>query len=694
MNFRIALISLSSVAFLAGCIYENNPESGENQAAGYASLSAIRLEPASNCDAYKAYISDGVIQAYLGRLSWQMLNRDAVLFQQEAAATDGPSAAATHPDAVSQTTTQETAVDEADIVKVDSAGRLYILEMGYLNIVQGFPPREMQHLAKLYLGGNLQEMYLDEQAGRLVILGYQWDRAMLPATLAEPSIVIGATEITFIDISDPSNPVVTSRKYLEGYRITSRRVANRIHLVSRYTITAPPVIQNNPQLTELSSSYWQAMQTEQTTEYSDGLRQQIEQKIRRLMLGVEAKELMPKIISKRGDAVTDVTSALSCDQILIPEVKMPPSLLLITSFDTDGSHLDSSAIMNNAWMTYASQDHLYIAQSSQGWWWADDQPNQSAIYKFEISDQKPKYIATGSVIGWIKDRYSFSEYDGFLRIVTTDNWFDQTAGRMKTAHHLSVLTDNNNGMLEVIGSVSGFGQDESVFAVRLLKQRGYVVTFRQIDPLFSFDLSDPYKPVLVGELEIPGFSTYMHPIDDNHLLTIGRSGNMTDLQLQLFDVSDLANPRLVHRFSPEIVASGYSWSPASYDPHAFTFFKPLGYLAIPLLISDWETGTYYSGIVNFRVDIQEGISELGRVNHADLAYQVMCSGISDIDSSWPYLCARGGYTYQAIPRRAVFMTSNDHNFLFSVSSLGIKSSIAESPETTLSTVVLPQSPAN
>jgi len=246
------------------------------------------------------------------------------------------------------------------------------------------------------------------------------------------------------------------------------------------------------------------------------------------------------------------------------------------------------------------------------------------------------------------------------------------------------------GSLDVVGSELGFGAMETIFSTRLVGDRGFVVTFRQIDPLFTFDLSDPRNPTLVGELEIPGVSTYIHPIGDTHLLTIGYDGNETRLNGQfavsLFNVERLDEPWLVDRLVPQFDAHGFAWTPAVWDHLAFNFFPDAGTLTVPVqyYASSWDE--HFSGFIAFSVDALTGILELGRLDHSDLARQTHCIGPNALA---PNLCDSGIYLEAANPRRAVSALVGDRAFIYTLSNLGMKVSPAVDFANPVATLPLP-----
>jgi hypothetical protein len=193
-----------------------------------------------------------------------------------------------------------------------------------------------------------------------------------------------------------------------------------------------------------------------------------------------------------------------------------------------------------------------------------------------------------------------------------------------------VLRDDGAGSLGVIGHVGGIAPGEQIQSARLIGDKGYIVTFRRTDPLFTLDLSDPTAPAVVGELVMPGYSAYLHPIDEDHLIGVGmaglETGQLTGLAINLFDVSDPANPTLVDQFEIDPGNNAWSYSEAMWDHHAFTFHRDV--LTIPAYTSSYndQTGEWsgFSGTISFRVTVDGGIEELGRVDHAGLVDESVC----------------------------------------------------------------------
>jgi uncharacterized secreted protein with C-terminal beta-propeller domain len=228
-----------------------------------------------------------------------------------------------------------------------------------------------------------------------------------------------------------------------------------------------------------------------------------------------------------------------------------------------------------------------------------------------------------------------------------------------------------------VGSIDDIAKGEDLQAVRMMGDKGYLVTFRQVDPLFTLDLQDPRKPKIVGELKIPGFSSYLHPMDKNHLLAVGtdadESGRVLGLQIAIFDVSNMATPKQVQKFTFKDAATS---SEATYDHHAFTYYN--GKLAIPLQSYGQKGGVYQykSEMAVFQVDAVEGISEVGRVSHDEL-WQKSCEDLKRTNPSGygGYNCA-AGYGYAPVQRSVMI-----DDLLLSISEYGIKANALSLPKT-------------
>lgn len=645
------------------------------------SITHLKLAASASCNELTGYIEDALVEYYTkyNDYSYRMLPMTGMLddgIAESSATSPSSNAAQDSPSGVSKTNTQEAGVDELDWLKTDEAGNILIAQGQSLYIVQTYPPESLSQQSKIDLGFETTGLYIDEKNHRVIVFGQQYPQYYDPdvteftepgstdevapiepdridgnmdqvtVVSTEPGMLDGIVapdfpyyqppqnKVAFIDVEDLANPVLTKTMAMDADYISSRMIENRVHMVTRKALELPLALTNSAEFNQLIQDYQLAKQAEEDP-LRDALRLEIRAAIHQALVDYSIENLLPQVrFETATDGLPVSQSMLNCSDVLKPEVIInPPGLLTITSFKTDGDDMASTAIMNNAWQTYASTEALYVTQSNAGWFWDfDGTTPHTVIYKFDITEAQPQYVATGKVEGTTNHSFAYSEHNGFLRVATTERRFDLISN--DNIYHSNVFVlEQQDHQLEIVGEVRGFAPNEDIYSVRFMGERGFVATFRQIDPLFTFDLSDPTAPQLMGELEIPGFSEYMHPLDENHLLTIGRSGNelgdmgrMDAVQLQIFDISDLSAPQLTAEFTLFADAKGSSWSPASYDHHAFTYHAPSQTLAIPVNFSNWHTGEMVAGMGLYSIDINSGIAEIGIIDHSDVypPYDPVC----------------------------------------------------------------------
>lgn len=248
---------------------------------------------------------------------------------------------------------------------------------------------------------------------------------------------------------------------------------------------------------------------------------------------------------------------ISTDCIYMPQGRMGNSYTVISSFDLDDpeGHTDSKAVFGNTGICYVSTENIYITESIYGE--SDSDVNQTSIRKVSYGEGILEGAGQTKLSGVLNDSFSIDEYDGYLRLVTTVTKTEgQTRGIVpllapepSESNSLYVLDEN----LKIVGEIRDLAEGERVYSARFVGKTGYFVTFRQVDPLFSVDLSDPAAPKILGELKIPGFSEYLHPYGDGLLLGIGmdvdESGVATEgVKLSMFDISDPSDVREVQKY--------------------------------------------------------------------------------------------------------------------------------------------------
>jgi hypothetical protein len=333
--------------------------------------------------------------------------------------------------------------------------------------------------------------------------------------------------------------------------------------------------------------------------------------------GSNAQDWIPRIVnSAPTGSSSGVRQALECNRIGTPTDPSGLGLSWVASVDLLGGEpvTGSAGVIATGETVYASTDTLYVATIRSGFDSGVVQRNKplpltTAVHAFDLHDiGGARYIGSDQVPGALLNSYSMSEFGGDLRIATTGDGSDFSIGQES-----SVFVLRRTGSdLEQIGSVSGLGRGEQIQAVRFLGDLGYVVTFRRVDPLYVIDLRDPTKPVVAGELKVPGYSSYLHPVGPGLLLGIGQDattdGRVKGSKLSLFDVTDPAAP--VER---SVIGIG-TQSEAEFDPHAFLYWDESGTAVIPTgaWLTEWRGGAVV-------VDVADGaLRERGRIRaHGD-----------------------------------------------------------------------------
>ncbi|MFH1364374.1 MAG: beta-propeller domain-containing protein [Candidatus Aenigmatarchaeota archaeon] len=265
---------------------------------------------------------------------------------------------------------------------------------------------------------------------------------------------------------------------------------------------------------------------------------------------------------------------------------------------------------------------------------------KTIIQKIGISNGEIEYKAQGSVYGYLLNQFSMDESGDYFRAATTTggNWWG--SGQTEQVNNIYVLDSN----LNTVGKLEDLAPGERIYSVRFIGDRGYMVTFKKIDPLFVIDLSQPTNPTVLGKLKIPGYSDYLHPYDENHIIGIGKDtvegeSETRDfawyqgIKIALFDVSDVENPIEEHKI---IIGDRGTDSYALQDHRAFLFSKEKNLLVIPILLAeiedknkveDWSYGDYvYQGAYVYDLTAEDGFDLRGRITHYDSDEPFMKSG--------------------------------------------------------------------
>jgi hypothetical protein len=469
----------------------------------------------------------------------------------------------------SGTNVQEAGVDEPDIVKSDGTNVFSLTTDGTLHATDARSPVP-RRLSSVRIGGYGGELLL---SGRRV--------------LVISSSGMG-TLLTEVDVANPA-----AMRVLRTVDIDGQPVGSRLH-----GHTARVVVSSTPR----------------AIEFPAGPPVSIDSAARRPLRARRAGWVPTGVLHNRRTGRTRRRALVACDDVRHTPRFTGAGMLTVLTVDLERGlpAVDSDAVMTDASTIYASAGSVYVATAG-GW-----ESGDTSIHRFDIAGpQRTDYRASGQVPGELLDQFSLSEDKGVLRAATT------SSSASGSESQVTVLA-TRSGRLEKIGQVGGLGRGERIFAVRFLGDRGYVVTFKQVDPLFTLDLADPAHPRVRGELQLRGFSAYLHPVGEHLLLGVGQDataeGAQLGTQLSLFDVSDPAAPRLLQR---RALWSSTS-SDVAYDHHAFLWWAPKQLAVVP--VTDWEARGGGAQAIGFRVD-RGGIGVAGTtVEPADVLRTLVVAG--------------------------------------------------------------------
>jgi hypothetical protein len=534
----------------------------------------------------------------------------------------------TSTDVVS-TNVQESGVDEPDVVKTDGK-RILVVSEGRLTAVD-VADGEATDSLRLPEGWNHELFFQGDRALVFTNTGswyYDGPVPMLaqPAEDTAPGITAEADEMTIlpdpsfggpaaliteIDLSDPDNLRIAGTLRIEGQYLSARSVGDVVRLaLTTGPAQLPWVYPSGPGSEERAERFNREVIDESTLE-----------------------DWIPEYDLTVGEEST-VGGLLDCDSLHRPAEFSGFDVVSVLSFDlSDGlSPGDGVGVLAAGQTVYASTDTLYVATTE---WvpvslevgpavdrWHED--FSTDIHAFSIATDAPAtYVASGSAPGTLLNQFSLDESDGYLRVITTKGSPWGPGEGSETL--LSVLAEDDESLV-VVGQIDGLGKGESLYSARILDNVAFAVTFRQIDPLYVLDLSDPESPEVKGELKIPGFSTYLHPIAGadpetgvDRVIGIGQDatneGRTTGFKISLFDVSDPSHPLEVANWKAKS-----SDSAAQYDHRAF---QMIGDIAVVPLQS-WSS--QFNGVVLFRIG-SDSITEIGRISHEANAVSSDCKTI-------------------------------------------------------------------
>lgn len=521
-------------------------------------------------------------------------------------------AATTTAASFTDTNVQEAGVDESDLIKSDGK-YVYALSQGALQVTQVWPTAAFKSVGVLALKGIPQRMILE--GSTLVVFSWVYSATKMGASNQDVFYCYVApmdTQIAVIDVKDPTKPKIIRETVFTGQLVSERRVGSQVYAILNSYLSG---INEKEYVHYIHYKEWPkcdaAGEPTGSTEWNAKI-EAIKEKNRAIIVAHDFSKQFPPV--PEGASVRYYGNA-DADNLSVMQ-------LLTFSTDTPSQPGDIMMVLGGAGTVYASEKSLYVADLNYS-----SGAETTTIHHFKLGPQT-SYTGSGEVSGHLLNQFSMSEYENVLRVATTTG---QVTNNGNSTLESTVYTlDATSPELSELGKITGLGKGETIYAVRFIGPRGFVVTFKKIDPLFVLNLRDPKNPSVMGELKVPGFSSYLHPLDDTHLIGLGKDAEdvgafawFQGLKLSLFDVSESTAPTEAQSL---IIGGRGSDSEALVDHHAFTFDASRKLLALPVTIyepsekggSAW--GKFqYRGLNLYSVSVEKGFELLGvvKLDNAD-----------------------------------------------------------------------------
>ncbi len=491
-------------------------------------------------------------------------------------------------DSYSTTNIQVAGVDEADIVKNDGsylyvASNDYSTNQNYIYILRA-DPQNPGTVSRITLDKNvyLAGMYLSQDSSKLIVIGSEYQIYALDVMVPREAMIYPylnevRTFLNVYDVSNKVNPVLARNFTLSGSYFNSRMIGDYVYAV----VNQPAYILENNALPL-------------PTVYAD----------------TAVSEIAPsKIYYSDSANYSDIAN----------------NYFTYTTFvglnvNDNGEKLTNmTVLMGGASNMYVSLNNIYVTYPT----WSEA-GEYTSIYRISVNKDSLAFETKGTVPGNILNQYSMDEYNGNFRLATTSQ-------NQQSSNNVYILNMN----LTVVGKLENLAITERIYSARFMGDKAYLVTFRQTDPFFVLDLSNPAEPRVAGELKIPGYSSYLHMYDENHVIGLGMENNT--VKLSLFDVTNVNTPTEIARY---MVQGDYTSSDALYEPKAFLFDKAKDLLVIPVSITQYGVieggnavppsgkdvgiaplqGGYWQGAYVFKLT-QAGFQLEGGITHQDNANQ-------------------------------------------------------------------------
>ncbi len=498
----------------------------------------------------------------------------------------------------SETNVQVQGVDEGDVVKTDGTN-LYMIRGQTVRLIKASPATDMKEVAVIKGDDAFtpQDLYVD--GDMLTVVGQQWiqQNYPYPMPLMEKRMIAPdmypywsttKTVVRLYDISNAAAPDMVREVSFEGSSVATRRIEDKLYLV-----------------------------LQQPMRFGGPIR-------------IMEDELLPTF----SDTATGQKDApvTRCGNVsILPHVPYPEYLTVAVMPIDEDAKVQTEVILGNAQNVFMSLDNLYVATTEWNYVWdaVNPQSNEKTnVFRFDVTDNGVAFGEKGSVPGHILNQFSMDEHESHFRIATTqvDDW-----ATGKTSNGLYVL----DRAMKQVGSIEDIAPGETIYSTRFLGDRTYMVTFRKIDPLFVIDTSNPRAPKILGKLKIPGYSDYLHPYDETHLIGFGKdaveskTGDFAwyqGMKVAMFDVSDVENPKEMHTL---MIGDRGTESPLLHNHKALLFEKDRDLLAFPITLAEipasqkvGNDGSAYGtpvfqGAYVYDISLKDGFVKRGQMTHYD-----------------------------------------------------------------------------
>ena len=382
------------------------------------------------------------------------------------------------------------------------------------------------------------------------------------------------TLIKVYDISDKENPDLTRNVPLDGYYFNSRMIGDYVYAV----INQPAYLQ-------------------------------------------EDEVALPKIYF--DDKVKEIP-ATEIHYLDIPDYSYTFTTIVAVNVQNDAEEPTYEEFLLGATSNmYVSLNNIYITSPV-----TFTVNEKTLIYRIHIEGSQIELAASGDVPGYVLNQFSMDEHEGYFRIATTTGHIAKSFDEASSKNHIYVLDMD----LNIVGRLEDLAPGEKIYSARFMGDRCYLVTFRKVDPLFVIDLKDPYNPEVLGQLKITGYSDYLHPYDEDHVIGVGKETIAAEqgdfswyqgVKISLFDVSDVGNPKEIDKY--EIGDRGTE-SPVLRDHKAFLFDKMRNLLVIPVSVVESGKGFVWQGAYVFGISLDYGLLLKGKITHLEDNQDLMKNG--------------------------------------------------------------------